>query len=198
MTGSSTGHPRRHSRSRARAAEPPTTGSAAQDAEPDPEQVARTIALRQLTAAPRSRAQLAEALARRDVPPEIAAKVLDRFEEVGLVDDAEYAALLVRTRHTERGLARRALAQELRRKGIDAETAEGALSAVDADDEEQVARDLVQRRLRSMHDLPRATQERRLLGMLARKGHGGSTAYRVVREVLGASEAEDGFLDELP
>ncbi|MDD9204853.1 regulatory protein RecX, partial [Georgenia sp. 10Sc9-8] len=74
--------------------DPPARGAAAQDPEPDPEQVARTIALRQLSAAPRSRAQLADAMARKDVPEAVAEAVLDRFTEVGLVDDAAYAEML--------------------------------------------------------------------------------------------------------
>ncbi len=43
--------------------------------------------------------------------------ILDRFEEVGLVDDAQYAEMIVRTRHAERGLSRRAISTELRRRG---------------------------------------------------------------------------------
>ena len=109
--------------------EPPPTGAAAQDAEPDQEAVARAIALRLLTASPRSRAQLAEAMARKDVPDEVAQRVLDRFTEVGLIDDVEYARMIVRTRHTERGLSRRAIAVELRRRGIDDEVAGDALGA---------------------------------------------------------------------
>lgn len=169
---------------RGHAPEPPPTGAAAQDAEPDAEGVARAIALRLLTSAPRSRAQLAEAMARKDVPSDVAERVLDRFGEVGLVDDAAYAAMLVRTRHSERGLARRALAQELSRRGIDRETAEVALSQVDRADEEAVARDLVRRRASAGAGLPREKQVRRLVGMLARKGHSPGSAYRIVTEVL--------------
>ena len=129
--------------------EPPSTGAAAQDAEPDQESVARAIALRLLTSSPRSRAQLAEAMARKDVPDEVAERVLDRFTEVGLIDDAEYARMVVRTRHAERGLSRRAIAVELRRRGIDDEVAGDALEQVDADDEEAAARRLVRRKLAS-------------------------------------------------
>ncbi|OJX95631.1 regulatory protein [Salana multivorans] len=168
--------------------EPPETGAAAVDAEPDPEQVARTIALRLLTSSPRSRHQLAEAMARKGVPEDVAERVLDRYQEVGLVDDAEYAAMLVRTRHTERGLARRALAQELARRGIDREVAERALEEIDRDDEDAAARDLVRRRAPSSAHLPHEVRVRRLVGMLARKGHAPGAAYRIVTEILGEEE----------
>ena len=174
--------PRR--RGRGHAPDPPGRGSAAVDAEPDPEEVARTIALRQLSAAPRSRAQLAQAMARKDVPEVVAERVLDRFEEVGLIDDAAYAGMLVRTRQAERGLARRALAVELRRKGIDPETAQGALGEVDPEDELEAARAVVAKRLRSMSGLENEVKKRRLVATLARKGHPPGISFRVVDEAL--------------
>jgi regulatory protein len=186
MTNPGTG--RRRSGRRRDELEPPSTGAAAEDTEPDSEEVARTIALRQLTAAPRSRAQLEEAMAKRDVPADVAARVLDRFTEVGLVDDTAYAEMLVRTRHAERGLARRALAQELRRKGIEPEVATVALEQVDEGDERAAARRLVEKKARSTRGLDPQVRRRRLAGMLARKGFPGGVAMRAIDEVL----AEEG------
>lgn len=96
----------------------PTPDTPAADGPPgDPETTARTICLRMLTAAPRTRAQLAEALAKRGIPDDVAQQVLDRLVTVGLIDDAAYAEAWVRSRHESRGLARRALVHELRRRG---------------------------------------------------------------------------------
>ncbi len=173
------------------APEPPETGAAAVDAEPDPESVARAIVLRQLTAAPRSRAQLEDTLARRDVPEEVAARVLDRFTEVGLIDDEEYARMLVRSRHRERGLSRRALGTELRRKGIDDETAAAALEEVDGDDEEQAARELVAKKMRATASLPAEVRVRRTYAALARKGYPPGLVAGLVREALAAEGATD-------
>lgn len=178
---------------RAPATEPPDQGSAAVDAEPDQESVARTIVLRQLTAAPRSRHQLSEALAKRDVPADVADRVLDRFTEVGLIDDAAYAEMLVRSRHSERGLSRRALALELRRKGVSPEDSEVALDQVDDEDEEQAARALARKKLRSTRGLEREVRLRRAYGALGRKGYGGALVSKVVREELAAEE--DGAAD---
>lgn len=163
------------------APEPPETGAAATDPEPDPESVARAIALRLLTAAPRSRRQLADAMARRGVPDDVAERVLDRFTEVGLVDDAAYARMLVRSRHESRGLARRALAVELRRKGIDDELAAEALTEVDAEDEEEAARALLHRRWRP--DVDPEVMTRRALAMLARKGYPSGLSLRLIAEM---------------
>jgi regulatory protein len=176
-----------------RSAEGPTPGSAAADTPPaDPVAVARTIVLRQLAAAPRSRAELAEALRRRDVPEEAAVGVLDRFEELGYVDDEAYAQGLVRARQGERGLARRALGQELRRRGVAPDVASAALEAVSDDDEEAAARRLVTKRAPSLAGLPEQTQLRRLVGMLGRKGYPPGLALRVAREAIeGDGERRD-------
>jgi regulatory protein len=123
-------------------------------------------------------------MARRGVPQEAAEAVLDRFGEAGLIDDAAFAQAWVDSRHSGRGLARRALAAELRRKGIGDEVAADALSSVSSDDEVAVAQALVHRKLRSMTGLTREVATRRLVGMLGRKGFGAGLAYRVVAEAL--------------
>ena len=84
----------------------------------DPESVARKILLDQLTGRARTRHELAAKLAAKGVPDEIAGRLLDRFTEVGLIDDAAFARLWVESRQSGKGLARRALAAELRRKGV--------------------------------------------------------------------------------
>ena len=150
----------------------------------DPETVARTILLGLLATRARSRAELAARLAARGVPEEVATRLLDRFAEVGLVDDHAFARAWVEGRRATKGLARRALAHELRGKGVTEEAARAALAEVDSADEEAAARRLVRRRLASMHGLDEAVAARRLAAMLARKGYGGEVAYRVVREEL--------------
>ena len=158
------------------------------DHEPDHHDVARQIVLRQLAMAPRSRQQLEDKLRQRNCPDEVAAEVLDRMTEVGLVDDVAYAEMLVRSKQAERGLARRALAQELRTKGIDAEIAAETLEGIDEDAERARARQLVDKKLRTMHGLGVDVQTRRLAGMLARKGYSSGMSYAVIRDAIADSE----------
>jgi regulatory protein len=162
--------------------------------EADPESVARKILLDQLAGRARTRSELAAKLAQRHVPDDVAGRLLDRFEEVGLIDDAAFAREWVAQRQEGRGLARRALAQELRRKGIDDEVARDALGVIEESDEVEAARVLVRRKLRSMRGLEPDTAVRRLVGMLARKGHSSGVAYRVVRDELGADLADPEHL----
>jgi regulatory protein len=156
--------------------------------EADPESVGRKILLDQLTGQARSRAELAAKLARKRVPPEVADALLDRFEEVGLVDDAAFARDWVESRQASRGLARRALSVELRRKGVDSDVIAEAVSEVTLEDEDAAARELVRRKLRSLSRYDDATVVRRLTGMLARKGYPSSVVFRVVREEVAAAE----------
>ena len=161
----------------------------------DPESVARGICLRALTGAPKTRQQLADLLAERGVPDDAAETVLDRFTEVGLIDDAAFSRAWVSSRQAGRGLARRALSQELRAKGVDPEVAAEAVGEVDDEDERASARRLVERRAGAMSRLDRATATRRLMGMLARKGYSGGMAAAVVREVLDGAGSDDEFDD---
>ena len=175
---------------------PPPEDEAARGPDADPESVARTILLDQLTGRARSRRELSDKLAAKNVPPEIATRLLDRFEEVGLVDDEAFARSWIAGRQAGRGLARRAIAQELRRKGVADEVAREALDEVDAAAEEAAARALVRKKLRSLSGVDDVTAIRRLVGMLARKGYGSGLAFAVVKdELAGAGRDEPAGLD---
>jgi regulatory protein len=161
----------------------------------DPESVARAICLRSLTQRARSRAELATALRKRGVPDDAANRVLDRFAEVGLIDDAALAAGFAHAQHHERGLARRAVAAKLQSRGLGDQVDE-ALGGIDAADEQARARELVAKRRRALTGLPPEVQARRLVGLLARKGYPSGLAYAVVREALATDAAELDLLAE--
>ncbi len=174
-----------------RAQRPPPEDRAAQAPEADPESVARKILLDQLTGQARTRSELATKLAAKNVPGEIATTLLDRFEEVGLIDDEAFARSWIASRQPGKALARRALAQELRRKGIDDEVAREALDEIDPAQEEQAARLLVRKKLRSLARVDDTTATRRLVGMLARKGYPSGLAFSVVRDELGSADRDE-------
>jgi regulatory protein len=164
----------------------------------DPESVARSIGLDLLAGAPKTRSQLAEAMHRRHVPDEAANAVLDRFAEVGLIDDAAFATAWVRSRQAGRGLAPRVLTNELRQRGVAEELIADAISTIDNDDIDAAARDLVTRRARTTVGLPTAVRLRRLVAMLNRKGYSGEVAVRVVKQVLADEANGPGWSDDDP
>ncbi|MDR1768784.1 MAG: recombination regulator RecX [Propionibacteriaceae bacterium] len=151
---------------------------------------AREIALRLLTARARSRDELRSALAKRQVPQSVIDQMLERFGEVGLVDDAAFAQAWVES-GVRRGRSRRAIAQELRRKGIDDGEARQALDALPADSDYDAALELARRRARTMGGLDRQVAYRRLAAALARRGFSSDVCLGVVRQVLGES-GDDG------
>jgi regulatory protein len=148
--------------------------------------VARAILLTKLTGRARSRQELRDALAAKDVPAELSDRLLDRFEQVGLVDDQAFADTWVDSRQQSRGLSRRALADELRRKGVDREVAQSATERIDDTAERAAALQLALRKRRSLRNVDEPTAFRRLTGMLARKGYSPGLTISVVREVLGS------------
>jgi regulatory protein len=156
----------------------------------DPAELAREICLQQLAIRPRTRAELAGVLRRRRIPDEVAAEVLDRYDEVGLIDDEAFARAWVSSRHHGRGLARRALAGELRQRGVDGELVGAALAELDPATEAATARELVERKLRGMGRAAPEAVFRRLIGMLARKGYPPGLAANVVKDALAQREAD--------
>ncbi|WP_031080770.1 recombination regulator RecX [Streptomyces sp. NRRL WC-3549] len=186
----------RRSRSRSGDGGSPLSSRAGKGEPLDQAERARNICLRLLTGTPRTRKQLADALRKRDVPDEAAQEVLSRFEDVGLIDDAAFADAWVESRHRGRGLARRALVRELHTKGVDPALIDEAVGQLDSEQEEETARALVDRKLRSTRGLDRDKRLRRLAGMLARKGYGEGMALRVVRQALDAEGEDTEGLDE--
>lgn len=166
------------------------------DDSPDGPELARQICLKLLAVRPRTRAELAKALRRRGIADEVAAEVLDRYHEVGMIDDSAFARAWVSSRHHSRGLARRALGNELRQRGVASETVAEALDELDQDTEAATARALVDRKLRTATGPPE-TLYRRLVGMLARKGYPAGLAFRVVRDALVADERTAELADHL-
>ena len=155
------------------------------------EEQARNLCLRLLTARARTRAELEGQLAKRGYPYDVSKRVLDRLTQVGLIDDADFAEQWVRSRRANAGKGKRALAAELRTKGVDNDVIMAALDGIDAGAERQRAEKLVRDRLRreKLGDDDDSKIARRLLGMLARRGYSQTMAFDVVKDEL-ASERE--------
>ncbi|MEA5154587.1 regulatory protein RecX [Raineyella sp.] len=160
------------------------------DPEADPYDIAREIVLARLTDRARSRRELEQALAKRHTDPEVATAVLDRLTEVGLVDDRAFAAAWVASRQERKQLSRRALRDELVRKGVERDIIDEVLEAVDGDEEFNAALALVERKARSMAGLAPEVRRRRLVAALARRGFSAGVAYRALSAL--ESEPDDG------
>ncbi|WP_328363942.1 recombination regulator RecX [Mycobacterium sp. NBC_00419] len=149
---------------------------------------AHALCLRLLTVRSRTRSELAGQLTKRGYPEDVSESVLDRLAAVGLIDDADFAEQWVRSRRVRSGKGKRALASELRTKGVDDDVIATALADIDADTERRLAEELVERKLRreALSDTDDTKVIRRLVGMLARRGYSQNMAVAVVRDGLAA------------
>lgn len=146
--------------------------------------MARKLALRRLDRRSYSRAELTEYLLGKEVGESAVKEVMDRFEEVGLINDRAYAEMWVRYRHENRKLSKRAISIELRRKGVAEHLIDDALQAIDIDKEYEAARQLAVKKARSLGNVDRRTAYRRVAGVLARRGYPSSLVSDVVSAVL--------------
>ena len=152
---------------------------------------AKQVLLRRLSHAPRTRKELAKDLKDKDISDEVANVALDRFEEVGLINDPALASNYVSSQHERKGLGKNALRQQLRAKGVSDDVAQEAISQISDDQEFQAAFALACKKIRSLQKDDAKTQLRKIVGVLARKGYSSNLAFRVAKEVI--TDLPDGL-----
>lgn len=159
---------------------------------------AKGICFDLLAVRPRSVDELRQALRRKGFDADLSERLLGKLVDSGLLDDVDFAQSWVRSRHTNQGLGKKALQTELKRKGVADEVAAEAVKEINSGSEEERARELVRKRLRSMGGVDEQTATRRLLGMLGRKGYPQGVAYPVIREELARIGRESTLLEDEP
>lgn len=134
----------------------------------------------------RSRGEVRERLRRYGYAEESVEGVIGRLEELGYLDDEEFARAAAREKARRYG-PRRVLG-ELRRSGVDAELAQGAVDDEFAQRSElEEARSLAARRYnREGSD----AEARRVYGFLMRRGYSAEVCAEVAREYRGARGAD--------
>lgn len=167
-------------------------GDETTDPDADPESVARTILIRMLAAQDRSRYELATALRVRNVPEPIAEELLDRFAELGLIDDRAFAARWVESRHSRRHRSRLALRRELQAKGIDKEIVDAALATIEPDAEQAAADAYARKAAHSLAHVDPAVRRRRIADRLARRGYPTGVIARAMNELESSANENRG------
>ena len=115
----------------------------------------------------RSTSEIRQNLRRHKVPPEVIEQTIQRLKEARLADDDQFARAWVENRSTFRPRSRRALAVELRQKGIPDEAVQAALTGVD---EEALAYEAARKRARRLESLEWNDFRSKLSDFLARRG----------------------------
>lgn len=150
---------------------------------------ARETAMRILASAGRSKKDLQARLESKGHSAEICEELVDRLEDVGLINEHETACMIARTRFSERGRSRRAIAEELQRKGFEQDAISLALEQIEPEDEREAVLMLARKRLAKDARADTPTRIRRALGHLTRKGYSPGISMACIREVL-ANEPE--------
>jgi regulatory protein len=158
------------------------TGEAPRKLSPErQEQRSRNVLLYQLARGAKSAHTLRQILEKREIDPEIAETVIQRFIEVGLIDDVAYAETVVNSRQKFKGLAKSAIKRELSQKGVEVTIVEQVTSDITAEDELAMAIELANKRIGRMANLELAVRQRRLHSYLARKGYASSVVSAAVK-----------------
>lgn len=154
------------------------------------EQRARNVLLYQLARSAKSAHQLRQILEKREIDAEIAEMVIQRFIEVGLIDDKLFAETIVNSRRKFKGSSKSVIKRELVQKGVGTELVEDVVSEITPEDELATATDLAVKRIPRLAALEREVRQRRLHGYLARKGYGSNVviaACKVAEESLSSA-----------
>ena len=152
-------------------------------------------ALDMLEARARAADELRRLLLKKGEPPHEVDAAIERLHIAGLLDDANFARQLTRSKALGAGLSRRRIQQELTKRGVAREIADGAIEEVF--DEEGVDEDVsiervARKKLRMLAKVDDATRKRRLYGFLARRGYDNDDIQRVLRQVLAEDVVSDG------
>ena len=152
-----------------------------------------------LEARARGVAELRRLLIKKGEPADDVDAAIERLRASGVLDDANFARQLTRSKALGAGLSRRRIQQELSKRGVAREISAEAITEVFEDegvDEEASIERIARKKLRMLTKVDDATRKRRLYGFLARRGYGTDEIQRVLRIVLdGAEDADHEALD---
>ncbi len=147
-----------------------------------------------LVMVPCTRKQLSIKLRDRRCPDEIAERILDRFQQIGAVDDKAYALLYI---DAKRSFGSRRLRDELRARGVSHDDIQSAMDEAEVDEND--------RALRLAHEWCRqiGMTPQKLDGRLRRRGFSSSAIHNAFDELRDegagcfAEEREDFFPEDL-
>jgi len=142
---------------------------------------ARAYALRLIGIRPRSKKELEDRLKRKGYSQEIIDLLITRFEETGLIDDRRLACDIVDMERHKRG--RIGIISRMKEKGFDQEVIVEAINSLTDEIEEDAARKIIEKKMRTLKEYDIQTKKRRLWAALRRRGFSSEIIDRVMREI---------------
>ena len=133
----------------------------------------------------RTQQEIADALRKNAYPERTIARVMARLDEAGYINDTDFAEQWVASRTKGRGARR--IRMELRRKGVDSEAIDEALSAIDEDDMLSGALKAA-RKAAFGKDMTDPRDRQKILAALARRGYGYAEARQALETLIEEQE----------
>ena len=146
----------------------------------------------------RSSRELSRRLKEKGASAECIEQVITKLRDAGLVDDADFARQVARSK-VSGGASKRRVQQELFKRGVERDVADEAVTEVLADenvDMVAVAERVARKRLPSLASADPQSRRRRLYAFLARRGHDSETIRTVMDRVLDPSIADENVVDD--
>lgn len=144
-------------------------------------------ALNLLAVQARSSRDLKRRLIQKGEPAPYVDRAIERLTTVGLLDDAQFARQLARSKAVGQGASKRRVQQEMFKRGVAREVADEAIVDVfeeEAVDETENAAAAARKKLRTLGSVDAETRRRRLYGFLARRGYGPDAIRETLQRVL--------------
>jgi regulatory protein len=135
----------------------------------------------------RSEKEIRQNLRKHEVSEEAIEETLERLRKAGLANDKDFAQAWVENRSTFRPRSKKALAIELRQKGLDNETIQASLSAVD---EEALAYETGSKRAARFAGMEWNEFRKKLGEFLARRGFSYSVIAPIVSKIWNETRPE--------
>jgi regulatory protein len=135
----------------------------------------------------RSENEIRKNLSKHEIPDAVIEETLERLRREGFADDKKFASAWVENRSTFRPRGRRALALELRQKGIDDHTIESALEGID---DEALAYEAGQKKVRKLKVQEWTEFRKKMSEFLARRGFSYSVIAPIVKRLWNEAHAE--------
>ncbi|CAQ01324.1 putative regulatory protein [Clavibacter sepedonicus] len=130
-----------------------------------------------------SLAEAREVLDGAEIDPDIAEETLARYVSLQYIDEAALAEQILHTHLDRKGLGRRSVEMEMRRRKLDPLVIEEAM-AEQPDDELARATEVAMKRVGQLSSYDDETAERRLTSFLMRRGYGGGVVRDAAKAAL--------------
>lgn len=149
-------------------------------------------ATRRLARRAMSRGMLVRKLKQAEHAPAVIEQVMQRLEELELIDDEAFGKALIRETTLSKAAGPRLLSQKLYAKGLDRQLIDRLVTEATEDDDQQAegAIAFAKKKVRVMDRLDMAAKRRRLYGQLARRGFTPDTIRTAMSKALDEDEVD--------